>query len=90
MTISVGPTSVSFIKLRIESNYFFPNRNDLDESRELDACVARKVPASLSLVHQLFHEANSYDRCRLRQSIIRVSVFLDIEGTQHKLIAESV
>jgi len=24
VTISVGPTSVSFIKLRIESNYFFP------------------------------------------------------------------
>jgi len=27
--------------------FFSPNRNDLDESRELDACVARKVPASL-------------------------------------------
>ena len=62
-----------------------------DESRELDACVARKVPASLSLVHRLFHEANLCNRCRLRQSIDRVSVFLlDIEEKFHGLIAESV
>ena len=52
-------------------------RDQSDQSRELmDARVARKVPASLSLVHRLFHEANSSDRCLLRQSINRVSVFV--------------
>ena len=33
-----------------------------DESRELDACVARKVSASLSLIRRLFTKTNSCDR----------------------------
>jgi len=61
------------------------------ECRELDACIARKVPASLSLVHRLFRKSKFVQSLSLKTIDQSSSAFpLDIEETFHKLIAESV